>query len=342
MARLREVNSMPEKLEPLSVLILGAGRRGHAHGRAARAIPEVRVAGVGDPDEKRARALAAELGGQPFTDWRLALAATQPDLVYVTSPPPAHAEQTIAALEAGAHVVLEKPIALTMAEAAAIGATATRCERHVQVCQQQRYGAHADRSKQALAGRKVALAHSWLYRQTPDIPGNWDRAWGGGHVVEWGIHPLDFLRYVVGEIESVSASYGEQVLAGRPNWRNWDAYSVCFRFECGAVGAMATTYAAWPGIPDSSALEIIAEGLLLRLRRGRLEIVTPEGTEIVEERRDSTHLLNEAFVRALRTGDWSEVRITYPDAMRTLAVVLAANASNEAGETIRVADLLRR
>jgi myo-inositol 2-dehydrogenase/D-chiro-inositol 1-dehydrogenase len=324
----------------LTAAVIGAGRRGRAHGAAARALPGVRVVAVCDVDGDRAGALAAELEAQPFTDWQMALTETRPNLVYVTSPPPLHAEQTIAALENGAHVVLEKPIALTMEEAFAIGEVAERTGRHVQVCQQHRYGTVADRARAELAGRPVALVHSWLYRQAPDIRGNWDRRWGGGHVVEWGIHHLDLCRYVIGEIDTVFAAYGEQVLVGHPEWSNWDGYSVSFRFRGGAVGAMATTYAAWPGIPNSSGLDVIAEGLLLRYRGSRLELVTPKGTETVEETRDPTLALNEAFVTALRTGDWSGVRIAYPDAMRTLAVVLAANRSHETGAAVRVEEVL--
>src|SRR5260370_16160345 len=110
----------------------------------------------------------------------------RPDLVYATSPPPLHAEQAIAALEAGAHVVLEKPIALTMPEAFAIGAAAQRMGRHVQVCQQHRYGILADRAREKLSGLPVALVHSWLYRQAPDIRGKWYPASGRGDRSESG------------------------------------------------------------------------------------------------------------------------------------------------------------
>ncbi len=324
----------------LTAAILGAGRRGKAHGRAARELPGLCVAAVCDVDEDRATALARELGGQPYTDWRRALEAVRPELVYVTTPPPLHSQQAIAALESGAHVVIEKPIALSMVEAFAIGEAAERNGRHVQVCQQHRYGVLADRAREALDGRPVALVHSWLYRQKPDIQGNWHRAWGGGHVVEWGIHHLDLCRYLIGEIETVSAAYSEQVLAGQPGWDNWDSYSVSFRFSGGAVGSMATTYAAWAEIPHATGLDLIADGLLLRWRGSRLELVTRESTRIVEETRDATRALNEAFVGALRSGDWGGVRINYPDALRTLAVVLAANRSNETGRTVTTAEIM--
>jgi predicted dehydrogenase len=325
---------------PLTALVIGAGRRGRTHGKAAASLPTVNVAAVCDPDEERAFTLAQELQAKPLAEWRTALEDLHPQLVFVTTPPPLHAEQAIAALESGAHVVLEKPIALTMQEARAIGRTAERCGRYVQVCQQHRYGRQADRARELLSGRPVALVHSWLYRQAPDIRGNWDRAWGGGHVVEWGIHHLDLCRYLLGEIETVHASYAEQVLAGRPDWNNWDGYALSARFTSGAVASMATTYAAWPGIPGASGLDIIAQDAVVRQRHGHLEIVTPEGTETVKEEGDLTLLLVEAFVTALLTGDWGGVRITYDDAMRTLAVVLAANRSNETGRVVWVEEML--
>jgi predicted dehydrogenase len=320
----------------LTVLIVGAGRRGRAHARALGQLPTVRIAGICDPDQSRADALAAECGARSLTDWRQALEVAQPRLAVVASPPPLHAQQAIAALEIGAHVLIEKPIALSLNEANAIGAAAQRHGRFIQVCQQHRYGVLADRAREALSGRRVALVHSWLYRQTPDIPGNWDRAWGGGHLVEWGIHHLDLCRYLLGEIETVSATYGEQVLVGRPGWRNWDGYALSFRLAGGAVGTMTTTYAAWPGLPEASGLDIISDGLILRFRGPRLELVAPDGTETVEESTDLTRALDEAFVTALQKGDWTGVRVRYEDAVRSLQVVLAANHSNELGSTVCV------
>ena len=103
---------------------------------------------------------------------------------------------------------------------------------------------------------------------------------------------------------------------------------------------MATAYSAWPGLAENSAPEIIAEELILRLRHGHLEIVTPTATETVQETGNATLLLNRAFVRALRSGDWSDVRVPYRDALTTLAVVLAANRANETGKVVPVAEML--
>src|SRR5262249_28004526 len=175
--------------------------------------------------------------------------------------------------------------------------------------------------------------------RAPATPRHGGRRWGGGHVVEWGIHYLDLCRYLLGEVDWVSATYTEQVLAGRPGWNNWDAYAVALRYACGAVGTLTSTYAAWPGIADAGGLDIVAEDLLLCFRGRRLSILSPDGEETVVEAADPTVAINEAFLTAIRTGDPSPLRIDYADAVRTLAVVLAANRSAEMGSPVRPAEL---
>jgi myo-inositol 2-dehydrogenase / D-chiro-inositol 1-dehydrogenase len=322
---------------PLRIGVIGAGRRGVAHARAAVELGATLVA-VADTDALRAGRLA-EGSARTYADAPEMLARERLDVVYVTSPPYLHREHTCAALAAGSHVLLEKPIALTMEEAREIGAAAGRADRWVHVCQQHRYSPMADAARERLAGRRVALVHAWLYRQTPDIPGNWDRRWGGGHVVEWGIHDLDLCRYLLGEVEWVTATYTEQVLAGRPGWNNWDAYAVALRYACGAVGTLTSTYAAWPGIQAAGGLDIVADNLLLRFRGRRLSILSPDAEETVEETADPTVAINAAFLTAIRTGDPAPLRIDYADAVRTLAVVLAANRSAELGSPVRPAEL---
>ena len=315
------------------------------HSRAAVANG-VQIAGVYDPDGARASQLAADLGARPFASVPAAL-ETHPEVVLITSPPAVHAEQTIAALRAGSHVILEKPISLDLQEARAIGAVAAETGRRIHVCQQQRYSLAATRAKAALAGRKVALAHIWLYRQAPDIRANWDRDWGGGHIVEWAIHPLDFCRYVIGDVESVFAAYTDQILSeklphepGKTDWRNWDAYSCTLRFACGAVGSVATSYAAPPGLGGGFGLDIVAEDLILRWRGTTLEIQTPAETTVYAEPGDPTVELHRAFYAALH-GDASGIRLEYDDAVETLATVLACNRSNETGGPVRVKDSSR-
>lgn len=323
---------------PQSVIVFGAGRRGTAHARAAL-DSGLRVAAVCDPDTERAARLAAEVGGVPVPTIPAALEYPA-EVTLITTPPPLHAAQTLAALHAGRHVILEKPIALNMEEARQIQQAAEATGRQVFVCQQHRYSEAAEHARQALAGRRIALAHIWLYRQAPDIPGNWRREWGGGHVVEWAIHPIDFCRYVMGDVEAVYAAYADQVLAGTPNWDNWDAYTCSLRFRCGAVGSVATTYACWPGGGGGFGLDIAADGVVVRWRGSHLEVARPDGTTTYPEPVEPTVCFHRAVYQYLRSGNPAHLRQDFPDAIATLATVLACNRSHATELPVRVADVL--
>jgi predicted dehydrogenase len=320
----------------MRIAIVGAGRRGRAHGRAAARYPGAEVVAVCDPDTERAAQLGAELGARDYPDFGQALAQARPEVVYLTSPPPVHTAQAMDALAAGCSLLIEKPVALDLAEVEAIGKQAQAAGKLVVVCQQHRYSAAAERARELLAGRKVGLMHSYLYRQKPDIRGNWHRSWGGGHIVENQIHPIDLARYLIGEVTTVFAQYAEHVLAETEDWDNWDSYSVTLGFASGTVGSIATTYAAFPRISQSAALDFVAEGLVLRYHWGRLEVFYADGrTETVGVEEDPTATIGREFLRAHETGDRSRLRQDFADATRSLAVCLAANESAVSGQVIR-------
>jgi len=319
----------------MRIAIVGAGRRGIVHGRAAAQFPGAQVVAVCDPDTGRAEQLAGELGARAYADYRQALEETHPDVAYLTSPPPTHTEQALNAIAASCALLIEKPVALNMADVRRVGQAAEKAGTFVMVCQQHRYSPAADRARELLAGRKVGLVHSFLYRQKPDIRGNWRRDWGGGHIVENQIHPIDLARYLVGEVRTVYAQYGEHVLVGSEDWDNWDSYSVTLGFAGGAVGSIGTTYAAFPKIPQSSGFDIVAEGILLRINWGKMDVFYPDGqTECIAAPRDSTITIGHEFLRAVETGDRSRLHQDYTDAARSLEVCLAANESAMTGKVI--------
>ena len=142
----------------MRVAIVGAGRRGIVHGRAAASFPDTDVVAVVDPDAARGEALANELGGRAFASHLEAFAETQPDAVVLCSPPPLHVDQALDAIGFGATLLIEKPVALDLASVARLGTAARDADRLVLVCQQLRYADGALRAKQALEGRRVALA----------------------------------------------------------------------------------------------------------------------------------------------------------------------------------------
>lgn len=325
----------------LKAAIIGAGRRGNAHTRAVAELEEqALVVGIADIDESRVRTLAAEHAphAKVYTNATAMLRELEPDVVYITTPPPLHRAQAIEALQLGAHVVLEKPITLTVEDSEAIGIVAEEMKRQVHVCHQLRYIPGIDSLRERLSRQAVALTHIWNYRKGPDIPGNWYRTWGGGHVVEWGIHYLDLCRYVMNtEPVEVFARYTDQVLRGHDNWDNWDGYSLTVQWANGAVCGYASTYALKPGIPPSAGLAIIAADGKAEIGWSGATWMTPDGTEEYPgQPGDGERNLSHAFFTAIISGDTSGIRQSFEDAMKTHRLVMAANESATSGRVVRL------
>jgi predicted dehydrogenase len=115
---------------PLRVLVAGCGNMGASHARAYHKMPEFEIVGLVSRGPESRDALSRELGGLPqFGDYYEALAAAKPDVVSINTYPETHAAYARAALEAGAHVFCEKPIAETVAEARSIVDTAKARKR---------------------------------------------------------------------------------------------------------------------------------------------------------------------------------------------------------------------
>jgi myo-inositol 2-dehydrogenase/D-chiro-inositol 1-dehydrogenase len=325
----------------LKVAVIGAGRRGRAHTMAVGDCEDLgQVVAIADIDQERAAALAGAEApyAATFTDAAAMVEQTAPDVVVVTSPPPLHHEHVTHALARGAHVILEKPIALSMSEADAIGEAADRAGRLVHVCHQLRYGPGIDELRALLSNQAVALTHIWNYRKGPDIPGNWSRSWGGGHVVEWGIHYLDLCRYLMStEAVSVYARYADQVLRGQPTWDNWDAYSLTIQWANGAVGSYASTYALKPGIEPAAGLEIVAADGKATLAWNETSWTTPVGRDVYTRAQGGQEqTLQRSFLEAVTSGDPSRLRQSYGDALKTHRLVLAANESALSGQVVEL------
>ena len=102
----------------LNVLVVGCGNMGASHARAYHKIPDFNIVGLVSRGPERRKALIEQIGPYPeYEDFEKALTASKPDVVSINTYPDTHANYAIKSMEAGAHVFLEKPIALTTAEA---------------------------------------------------------------------------------------------------------------------------------------------------------------------------------------------------------------------------------
>ncbi|NLG50863.1 MAG: Gfo/Idh/MocA family oxidoreductase, partial [Chloroflexi bacterium] len=191
----------------LRVGIIGAGfiaTRGHVP--AYRAVPGVEVVALCDINEKRARAVSEELGiPQAYTDYHAMLEHENLDVVSVCSPNAFHAQMTIDALNAGAHVLCEKPMALNYADAQAMFAASQRAGRSLTIGFHMRYQPEFQTVKQILSDGKLGevyyIKSSMLRRNGIPGYGSWftnkDLA-GGGAMMDIGCHMLDLSLWMLG------------------------------------------------------------------------------------------------------------------------------------------------
>ncbi|GAA4249346.1 Gfo/Idh/MocA family oxidoreductase [Dactylosporangium darangshiense] len=195
---------------PVRVAIVGTGGIARIHLEALRELNDrALVVAAVDIDGDRARSFANRHGiAHAGTDLRRAMAQTAPDLVHVCTPPGAHADPAREALAAGAHVLVEKPPALSLRELdelATAGAFGTVF--------QHRFGSGARRLRALLAagvlGRPLlAVCETSWYRTQEyyDVPwrGRWDTE-GGGPTMGHGIHQMDLMLAVLGDWAEVRA-----------------------------------------------------------------------------------------------------------------------------------------
>lgn len=192
----------------LSYAIVGAGIIGGVHVRSLAALSgDVVVVGVADLDLALAEKCASEVGARAFGDYRVMLDELAPDVVVVGTPHLSHAAVTIDCLERGAHVIVEKPMAIDVAEADAMLLAARTAGRHLLVDLQYRYMPAVEAAKELIdAGRvgrviRATCVESTMRTRAYYHSAPWRGTWageGGGVLVNQAPHPLDLFCYLAG------------------------------------------------------------------------------------------------------------------------------------------------
>jgi UDP-N-acetyl-2-amino-2-deoxyglucuronate dehydrogenase len=236
---------------PLGFGIVGMGSIGSMHARALRELAEevALVAYSGRP-----RTPDALAGWEPV---RVApeevIAHPGVDVVAICTPSGTHARLTMAALEAGRHVVVEKPFATTVEDAAAVVRLARERGLSVSTISQRRFESEYARLKEALdtgalGDVRLATTHVHWFRDADYYrAADWraSMAQGGGSLMNQGVHNVDLLRWLCGPVESVTAQYGTVAHAMEAE----DTTVATLRFSSGALGLVSTTTATPPGFP---------------------------------------------------------------------------------------------
>jgi UDP-N-acetyl-2-amino-2-deoxyglucuronate dehydrogenase len=240
-------------MDRLKTAVIGCGKVAHIHAEALRKIPESEFVAVCGRDAAKARAFGERHGARPFTSIE-EMVGTGVQAVVVATPHPAHASVATAALRAGAHVIVEKPLASSLEDCDAMIATARAAGRTLAMISQRRLYAPTRRVRDAIdagkLGRPVLGTVTMLgwrdeayYRADP-WRGRWEGE-GGGVLVNQAPHQIDLLQWFMGDVEEL---YGAWANLNHPYIEVEDTSVAVLRFRGGALGNIVVSNSQDPAL----------------------------------------------------------------------------------------------
>ncbi|MEA4901456.1 Gfo/Idh/MocA family oxidoreductase [Desulfitobacterium sp.] len=230
--------------------IIGCGRIAPKHAESIVAIPEAELVAVCDIVPEKAQAFADKYGAKPYTSFEEMLAAEDIEVVTVATPSDLHAPIGIAAAKLGKHVMVEKPMAMTLKSADELIKTCKENHVKLAVIHQNRFNKSVKLMRKALEdGRFGKLTHGqatvrWnrdnnYYAQAP-----WrgTKLQDGGVLMNQSIHNIDLLQWTFGPVESV---FGYTTTALRPIEME-DVGGAVIKFKNGAIGLIEAASTIYP------------------------------------------------------------------------------------------------
>lgn len=252
--------------------IVGCGMISHYHVKAIEAVQRAWLTGVHAQDQAAAKRMAEENGVKCYGSLEEIWKDDQVSAVSVCVPSGMHAQIALEALENGKHVLIEKPMALTLLDCDRIIEAGQKNNRKVCVVSQLRFSPDIARARKLVregalgrlvsAGLHMKYYRSQEYYDASPWRGTWDMD-GGGALMNQGIHGVDLIRYIVGPVSKV---YAASATLSR-HIDTEDTLSAVLQFKNGALGVIEAATSVYPGYPR------------------RIELCGDRGTLILEEDR---------------------------------------------------------
>ncbi|HXG68610.1 MAG TPA: Gfo/Idh/MocA family oxidoreductase [Blastocatellia bacterium] len=252
--------------------ILGGGNISDTHARAARSIAGLEIAAVYGPNREKAARLGELYGGRVYDDLNKFFAHRPMDMVAIGSPSGLHAEQGMAAARRGLHVLVEKPIDITVERADALITACREAGVKLGVFFQDRVKPDVMKLKKLVdegrLGKPILASGRVKWHRPPEYYGGsrWRGTWaldGGGALMNQGIHTVDLLLWLFGDVRRVYA----KAITALHHVEVEDTLVATLEFANGAIGTLEAATSVYPGY------------------RRRLELTGSEGTVILEHDR---------------------------------------------------------
>lgn len=280
----------------LNIGIIGCGTIAPTHAGALRQVADVCLLSVADSIPARADALAKQFDvPRVFSDHTALIADPDIDLVIVCTPSGTHAAIAIDALNAGKHVLIEKPMDVSVAACDRLIAAAERTGRQLGVISQHRFDKATQVAKEAIASGRlgritlVEASVKWWRTQAYYDSGDWRGTWeldGGGALMNQGVHTVDLLQWLAGDVTQV---YAQTRTLAHERIEVEDIAVATLQFAGGAVGTLLATTAAYPGLPVR--VDIFGTEGYVSLEGDRLRALQLKNGETYTEETAAAHAL---------------------------------------------------
>jgi predicted dehydrogenase len=235
--------------DPIHFGLIGCGRVAPRHAQSFAELADARLVAVADVIEARAQRFAKEHCAEAYADYRRLLERRDIGAVSICTPSGMHAAMAIEAMQAGKHVIVEKPMAMNLRDADRMIATAEATGVQLCVILQNRYNPPMQDLRRVVDEGKLGrllLGNATVrwYRPQEYYEDGWHGTWAmdGGALMNQSIHHIDALQWLMGDVESVFAYTA--TLAHKMEAE--DVGVVALRFKSGALGTIEGSTVTYP------------------------------------------------------------------------------------------------
>lgn len=344
--------------------LIGCGGIGGYHLGHFMQFKDIELAGFCDLILEKAEKFVKIAGsGKAFTDYRKMYDEINPDMVFICIPPNCHGFVEFETIRRGIPFFVEKPVALDMELAGAIAEKISEKRLITAVGFQCRYDNINDAARDYIASHKIVTVAASRVGGIPEVPWWKIKAQSGGQLVEQTIHQMDILRYFLGEPDTVYsvASRGYVTEEMCPGYCTDDLSTTLITFKNGTTATMMTgcyseNGASWDSKMTFGSLDSRMDYLLcsnvrffgLKEDDKAAQVAGTVAGDGTQRRSDAETGINiptsvdfgikcdRTFVDAVLTGDASQIRSPYSDAMKTVAFTLACNESMKTGLPVKI------
>lgn len=330
---------------PINYAVIGAGISGRFHARGISEIPNLaHLVGICDVREESARAMAQEYHADFYTtNFNELIRRDDIDVVSLCVPHDQHRDMAVTAARAGKHILVEKPLAITIPEANDIIAAAKDNRVKLMTGHNMRYlGQHAKAKELVDQG---VIGKPFLLEATVHVDGHTSgfrtilKHMGGGTLIDSGVHRFDLIRWIMGDVKRVYGKTGRYL---NLQMEGEDCAVVVMEFESGAIGTFSCSWSAKAPKPEETLQIFGPKGSIIATYNTRTLEVRTETPPInwqnlssfifPIDQAGSIRLELEAFIHSII--DDTDPPITGEDGKKSLELTLATYLSSNTGQPV--------